>query len=558
MLERMSIASRLYAFVAVFALGLLILLAVTFNVLRENAFALDAIGASGHQALLVARMNTNVQAMSVEQFRMAADPSPATIAAAVDKIQAEIKLFRERLASVRATAKGDLAASLDPLSRQFDSYGQALDGVASAARGQDRKALDAATGQADKLAGALRESARAMFGLAEKTSEASLTFGHDNATSGKWAIGVTAVVFVVIGMTLAQIIAQYSIIRPLRRTVQVILALEKGDLAVEVVGTARRDEIGEVARGLETFREGLIERQRLVREQSAEVELREKRAAALERAVDEFKQTLSGTVEAVAHSAVDLQDTANSLNGSAGQGEQLAVSVASAAEQASGNVNSVASAAEELSCSIDEIAHRIADSHQIVERAAGSAGRANTVMDELAQCSQKIGEVVGMIGAIASQTNLLALNATIEAARAGEAGKGFAVVASEVKNLANQTARATEEVTQQISMVQAKTDEAVGAIRDVGDIIQKVGEVTTSIAGAVEEQSAATAEIARNVEQAAAGTGEVSRHVVGVRDAASATGADAGKVKSASSSLSVNAELLQGSVETFLNRLRAL
>ncbi|WP_158240679.1 methyl-accepting chemotaxis protein [Telmatospirillum siberiense] len=558
MLEKMSIASKLYAFVAVFAFGLVILLAVTFNVLQENGRALDEIAATGRQAVLVARMNTNVQAMSAAQFRMAADPSAEVVADSLGKIQAETKLFQERLAAVRTTASGDLAANLDPLARQFDGYRQTLDAVVASVKGDDRKAMLAATGQADKLAGSLRETARTMFKLAETASEGAVTGGHASASSGKWAIGITAVIFVAIGMTLAQLIAQYSIIRPLRRTVDVIAALEKGDVAVRVVGLERRDEMGDVARGLETFREGLAERQRLVEAQAAEAAAKEKRASALEQAIQEFQRSLAGTVRAVADSAMGLQDTANSLNGSAGQGEQLAVSVASAAEQASGNVNSVASAAEELSCSIDEIAHRVSDSHSIVERAAGSANRANGVMDELAQCSQKIGEVVGMIGAIASQTNLLALNATIEAARAGDAGKGFAVVASEVKNLANQTARATEEVTLQISMVQAKTEEAVGAIRDVGEIIQKVGEVTTSIAGAIEEQSAATAEIARNVEQAAAGTGEVTRHVAGVRDAASATGVDAGKVKTASSSLSADAERLQNTVGSFLKRIQAL
>jgi methyl-accepting chemotaxis protein len=556
-LGKISIAVKIYAFVGVFAIGLAVLLAVTFSVLKANESALDAIGATGHQALLVARMNTNVQAMSVAQFRMAAESSGDMVSDSLAKIEVEANLFRDRMAAVRSSAEGDLASGLDPMSKQFDRYRQALDTVVTMARGDDRKALLVAMNQADKLAGSLRDSARVMFQQAETAAEMATVAGHQNALSGKWTIGITAMIFVVIGMSMAQVIAQYSIIRPLRRSVDSIGCLAKGDVTTEVSGLNRGDEIGDVARGLEIFRESLAERQRLVAEQMAAVAAREERAAVLERMIQTFEHALDELVEAVSSSATDLQSTASSLDGSAGRGVTLAASVAAAAEEASGNVSSVASAAEELSCSIDEIAHRINESHAIVANASDSASKANDIIDELSQFSQKIGDVVGLIGAIASQTNLLALNATIEAARAGDAGKGFAVVASEVKNLANQTARATDDVTQQISRVQDKTAEAVRAIRDVGNIITRVGEVTTSIAGAVEEQSAATAEIARNVEQAAMGTTDVSRHIVGVREAATATGVDAGTVKSASTTLSSDVDRLRLVVDDFLIRLQA-
>jgi methyl-accepting chemotaxis protein len=548
----------LYAFVAVFVVGLAVLLTVTFHALGANERALDEIGATGRQALLVARMNTNVQAMSAAQFRMAADSSADVVADSQAKIKAEADLFDERLASVRSSAVGDLAAGLDPLAKQFEAYRRMLDTVAVAAKSNERQDMLAATGRADKLATSLREAARVMFRQAEVAANEAATAGHRNVSQGKWVIGGTALIFIVIAMTLAQLIAQYSIIRPLRLSIEAIGRLARGDVGEKVSGLERGDEIGDVARGLEVFREGLAERQRLVAEQAAGTAAREKRAATLERMIGTFEQSLGGMVNAVSRSASDLHGTASSLDGSASRGERLAMTVAAAAEEASQNVHSVASAAEELSCSIAEIAHRISESHAIVENASGSAGKAKSVIDELAKSSQKIGEVVGMISAIAAQTNLLALNATIEAARAGDAGKGFAVVASEVKNLANQTARATEDVTRQISMVQARTDEAVGAIRDVGDIIGKVGEVTTSIAGAVEEQSAATAEIARNVEQAAAGTGEVTRHIVGVREAAAATGTDAARVMSASTSLNVSADSLRTTVESFLSGIQGL
>ncbi|MDR3435698.1 methyl-accepting chemotaxis protein [Telmatospirillum sp.] len=558
MFEKISISTRLYGFVAVFAVGLAVLLVVTFSVLQSNEGALADIGTTGRQALLVARMNTNVQAMSAAQFRMVADPSPEVIKDSQARIQTESGLFQERLTSVRGSAHGELAAGLDPLARQFETYRQSLASVGKAAQEGDRTLLLASAGEADKVAGSLREAARVMFRQAETEASAASSGAHDRALSGKWTIGVTALVFVAIGMTLAHLIADVSIIRPLRRSVKAIGRLAKGDVSSPIEDVGRGDEIGDVARGLEVFREGLAERQRLVADQAAAAAAREKRAAALETAIGQFQQELGSTVQAVSSSSADLRTTAISLDGSAGQGEQLATSVAAAAEQASGNVGSVAAAAEELSSAIAEIARQITESHSIVASAAGSAAQANGVIDELAQCSQKIGEVVGIIGAIASQTNLLALNATIEAARAGEAGKGFAVVASEVKNLATQTARATDEVTQQIAMVQSKTDQAVKAIRDVHNIISRIGEMTTSIAGAVEEQSAATAEIARNVDQAAIGTSEVTRHVDGVRRAAAATGTEAGKVKAASTSLSADALRLSTNVEAFLNTIQAL
>ena len=260
-------------------------------------------------------------------------------------------------------------------------------------------------------------------------------------------------------------------------------------------------------------------------------------------------------VGVVAAAATEMESTAGAMSQTAERTSQQATSVAAASEQTTANVQTVATAAEELSASIREISRQVSDAASVAGSAVEEAQRTNDTVQGLAVASQKIGKVVEMIRNIAGQTNLLALNATIEAARAGEAGKGFAVVASEVKALANQTAKATEEISQEIAAMQAATKDAVHAIEGIGGTIGKVNEIATAIASAVEEQGAATQEIARNVQQAAAGTQEVSATIADVTRAASETGGSAGQMLNAAGELSRQAALLKGEVEGFLKNL---
>jgi methyl-accepting chemotaxis protein len=273
---------------------------------------------------------------------------------------------------------------------------------------------------------------------------------------------------------------------------------------------------------------------------------------------DTFETNVQGMVGAVSSAAGDLQTTARTMDGTARDTSQRATSVAAAAEEASANVQTVASAAEELAASVREINRQVTQSTTIAAEAATKAEKTNEQVRGLADAAQKIGDVVKLINDIASQTNLLALNATIEAARAGDAGKGFAVVASEVKNLAGQTARATDEIGAQIGSIQAETREAVGAIQDITETIRSISEISGTIAASVEEQGAATHEIAQNVEQASAGTSEVTSHIHEVTAAADQTGQSAGQVLDAASRLSDQAASLNAAVETFLRELRSL
>lgn len=260
-------------------------------------------------------------------------------------------------------------------------------------------------------------------------------------------------------------------------------------------------------------------------------------------------------VDVVASASTELQATAETMSAAAEETNQQSAAVAAASEQASTNVQTVASAAEELSSSIREISQQVANSTKVAKSAVTEAERTNTTIQGLAQAAEKIGEVVNLINDIASQTKLLALNATIEAARAGDAGKGFAVVASEVKNLADQTAKATTQIAAQISGIQSVTQEAVTAIGNIGTTISQLDETSTAIASAIEQQGAATQEISRNVQQAAQGTQEVSSNIQGVREAASQTGAAASEMLQSSGELSKQADSLRTEVEAFIARI---
>jgi methyl-accepting chemotaxis protein len=332
--------------------------------------------------------------------------------------------------------------------------------------------------------------------------------------------------------------------------------LSDGDLEAEIEYASAADEVGIMARSLNVFRDSMIRARSLSAEQELDRTAKAERTARIEARIISFEEAIQTALESLTTSANTMQTTAQCMSESADQSNALVRSVASAAEKASVNVQTVSSNTEQLSSSISEISQQVATSAEITNNAVAQANSTDTAMQRLTNGASRISDIVTLIQSIASQTNLLALNATIEAARAGNAGKGFAVVASEVKMLADQTAKATDQVRPQITEMQQVTVSAVDAIRSIGRTIGNINEVASAIAAAVEQQGAATHEIARNIQYAAGGTREVSTHIIGVSQASEDARSAAMSVLEASNGLRRKSQLLRSEIDAFLVSIR--
>jgi methyl-accepting chemotaxis protein len=349
-----------------------------------------------------------------------------------------------------------------------------------------------------------------------------------------------------------------SISKALSAMVRAMTKLAGGEFTVAIPSLGRKDEVGEMADAVEVFKTNMIETERLRAEQS-DVEQRQLllRKADMHKLADAFEGAVGEIIQMVSSAATELEASANTLTMTAERSQELATAVAAASEEASTNVQAVASASEELTSSVNEISRQVQESSRVANEAVDQAQKTNDRVGELSKAAARIGDVVELINTIAGQTNLLALNATIEAARAGEAGRGFAVVASEVKALAEQTAKATGEIGLQIAGIQAATQDSVGAIKEIGDTIGRMSEISSTIAAAVEEQGAASQEISRNIQHAAEGTSQVSSNITDVQRGASETGSASAQVHSAAKSLSSESHRLKLEVGKFLNTVRA-
>jgi methyl-accepting chemotaxis protein len=405
--------------------------------------------------------------------------------------------------------------------------------------------------ETDVLAGQIADFAK------HKVEEENAVSAQEMAAAERTslAIGVCAMLLL-LG---TWVFSFFTIARPMRALTVAMEELAGGNFAVVLPGLGRRDEVGGVAGAVEKFK--VVSEQKVRDEAEAKIKqdqiAAQQRKADMIKLADSFEAAVGEIVETVSSASTELEASAGVLTKTAERAQEVTTTVAAASEEASTNVQSVASATEELSSSVNEISRQVQESARMANEAVDQARTTNDRVSELSKAASRIGDVVELINTIAGQTNLLALNATIEAARAGEAGRGFAVVASEVKALAEQTAKATGEIGQQITGIQAATQDSVTAIREISGTIEKLSEIASTIASAVEEQGAATQEISRNVQQAAEGTGQVSANIIDVQRGAGETGSASSQVLSAAQSLSRDSNRLKLEVGKFLNSVRA-
>jgi methyl-accepting chemotaxis protein len=512
-----------------------------------------------------ARANQNVIAISRAEFSLALDPSPENRAEIRKIIDAEMKLYRERIEDVGTTRDEQARAMMPAVHEAMAAYTKDIEDMLRLADGakdvqlsdQPQRLRDSALKgrvTAEKLKANI---ARVVDRLNDRVDYFAKAATEEYETVSRFMI-VAATVGILLGMSAGFMVGQFGISKPMRALVGLLQRLAKGE-DIDISGTERKDEIGETARAVNEIKEMLAEKAR--REAAAKAEqdriAAEQRKRDMYRLADDFEGAVGEIIQTVSSAATEMEASANSLTTTAERTQELSTVVAAAAEEASANVQSVASASEELTSSVNEISRQVQASARIATEAVDQSRKTNDRVTELSKAASLIGDVVELINTIAGQTNLLALNATIEAARAGEAGRGFAVVASEVKALAEQTAKATGEIGKQIAGMQTATVESVGAIKEIGETIGRMSEISSTIASAVEEQGAATQEISRNVQQAALGTTQVSSNIADVQRGASETGSASTQVLSAAQSLSVESTRLKTEVQNFLATVRA-
>ena len=557
MASRLSLAAKLYSIFALFALLTAAITALSDYNSRRSAELIHEIETVNLAALNVERVNSLVYAVVMESRGV----YMSTEKDVVKKYGEGLLKFNDNILNVvkrwEAIVEADDAeqfATFRKRIEQFVEFRKELVRRAneiSPAAGREwgdndanRSVRSALNKDLEALSKVYAERGKKIAGVAEVNRELSFVLT---------CLGGVALLLVVIGV----VIIARSIARPLSVITATIKQVAEGAENVEVPHTARGDEIGALARAIQIFKEAMERNRNLNSQVTADSAARAERSRHIEASVEEFRQAIGAVLRAVNQNASAMRDTAESITRVTSDASERAMAATGATSQAAGNVSAVAGAAEELSASVQEIGRQVRQSAGAVEQTGQRTEKSISEIESLAAATQRIDGVLQLIQAIAEQTNLLALNATIEAARAGDAGRGFAVVAHEVKALAGQTAKATEEIGQNVGLIQSSTRNAVDAVREIGTAVREINDITSAIAGAVGQQDAATREISVNAQSAAQGNETLVNNIVSLRDSIGETNTAAGSVLSASDELTAMAETLSREVEKFFHSLRS-
>ncbi len=555
----MKIRTKIFALVAALSLVAVITAAIGISTLQSYNQAVDDVRLAATRALYGERLNRLVTHVVMEARGIYASKDTAEARRFGDGLLATLKDMDALLKEWEPIVPSDSKALFDAVVRDAAEFrkfrsetvrlGAEVSPADANAQGNNeanranRKAFQVSI---DALTKRGSEEIEAVNRHAQELYDQRLMLLISIALAGS-----------VIALLIGWLVGHRQIAQPLKGVTEAIQKLASGDYNLPRA-KAGKDEVGDIWKATQVFAGAMQEAETLRQAQAeAEKHAAERRRIEMMTLAQSFEGSVGGLVQHLSVAAQQMESTARSMAVTAQQTNQQSNSVAAAAEETSSNVQAVAAAAEELAVSSNEIGAQVSQTSVAAAKAVENARKTNALVETLADGAQKIGEVVALINTIASQTNLLALNATIEAARAGEAGKGFAVVAAEVKELANQTSRATEDITSHIQQIQQSTKDAVEAIRDIGLTIEEVHQIATSVAAAVEEQQAATQEIARNVSEAAKGTQNVSESIVQVQGAATHAGSAASQVLAAAGELASNSNVLSKEVEGFLQGVRA-